>query len=133
MFQKELEKRGIEDVKDLDALEETKQSTSQRVTTPPPSFRDDYDVPPQLQMSRELNSEGLEGLIPRATQLVQLGVSFFLAFGPFILAVIVAFAAVNAVFGDLFIHGGSPSVSPPPQYDPNELLSEPTVDPMIPM
>jgi len=38
----------------------------------------------------------------------------------------------SQVFGDLFVHSGT-ATSLPIYYDPNELLSEPTVDPMIPM
>ncbi|KAL4435868.1 hypothetical protein ABPG77_000630 [Micractinium sp. CCAP 211/92] len=101
---------------------------------PPPSFRpDDDEVPPQLAKSRALNSEGLEGFLPRAWELLKLGGSFFLAFAPFILAVSLAFAAIYFVFGDAFVHGGSPTASPPPYYDPDLLLAEPTADPMVPL
>jgi len=124
MFKKELEKRRINSVDDI------KDTPTTKTTTPPPLFQNDD----QLERSRKLNSEGLEGLIPRASALVQLGLSFFLAFGPFIIAVILASAAIYAVFGDNLIHGGRPSSSfSPPQYDPLELLNEPTVDPMVPM
>jgi hypothetical protein len=141
-FKRELERRSIGSIDDLG---EDKASTSfsaggvdasqRRATTPPPRFasKGDDEVPPQLRKSRELNSEGLEGLIPRASELLKLGVSFFLAFGPFILGVVLAFGLIYSVFGDAFVHSGSPSVSSPPVYDPQELLNEPTVDPMIPM
>ncbi|KAL4535173.1 hypothetical protein Ndes2526B_g06078 [Nannochloris sp. 'desiccata'] len=126
MFKKELKKRRINTVDDI------KDTPNTKTTTPPPLFQN--DTTDQLERSRKLNSEGLEGLIPRASALVQLGLSFFLAFGPFIIAVILASAAIYAVFGDNFVHGGTPSSSfSPPQYDPLELLNEPTVDPMIPM
>lgn len=36
------------------------------------------------------------------------------------------------VFGDSFVHGGSPSSGPPPYIDPDLLLSEQTVDAMVP-
>lgn len=39
----------------------------------------------------------LQGLIPRASQLLQLGATVFLAFGPFILAVLLTFAALYGV------------------------------------
>lgn len=101
---------------------------------PPPSFRADEDeVPPQLAKSRALNSEGLEGFLPRAWELLKLGGSFFLAFAPFILAVSLAFSAIYFVFGDAFVHGGSPAAGPPPYYDPDLLLAEPTADPMVPL
>lgn len=129
MFQRELEKRNIRNIEDI----------QDSPTTPgviaPPSFAAgaDPDDDSQLQRSRELNSEGLEGLIPRGSQLLQLGASFFLAFGPFILFVLLSFGAVYSVFGDLFVHSGSPSSGVPQYIDPMDLLSEPTVDPMIPM
>ncbi|KAL4458760.1 hypothetical protein ABPG75_013625 [Micractinium tetrahymenae] len=102
---------------------------------PPPSFRDgdDGEVPPQLAKSRALNSEGLEGFLPRAWELLKLGGSFFLAFSPFILAVSLTFGAIYFVFGDAFVHGGSPAAGPPPYYDPDLLLAEPTADPMVPL
>lgn len=36
------------------------------------------------------------------------------------------------VFGDSFVHGGRPGSGPPPYVDPQELLSESTVDPYVP-
>jgi hypothetical protein len=74
-----------------------------------------------------------EGLIPRVTELVKLGGSFFLAFGPFIVGVALAFACVYAVFGSSFVHSGRPSAGPPTYIDPIELLNEPTIDPMVPL
>lgn len=131
MFQRELEKRNISRIEDI------KESPG---VIAPPSFaagtlgsHEDQDEDSQLERSRNLNSEGLEGLIPRGSQLLQLGASFFLAFGPFILFVLVSFGAVYSIFGDLFVHTGSPSAGVPQYIDPMELLSEPTVDPMIPM
>lgn len=129
MFQRELEKRNISSIDDI------KDSPRGRDVVAPPAFASelDQDDSSQLQRSRELNSEGLEGLIPRGSQLLQLGASFFLAFGPFILFVLVSFGAVYSLFGDLFVHSGSPSSGVPQYIDPMDLLSEPTVDPMIPM
>ena len=66
----------------------------------------------------------MQGFLPRATELLKLGLSFFLAFGPFILVVSLAFGGIYAVFGDAFVHGGSPSVGPPTYYDPDLLLAE---------
>jgi hypothetical protein len=71
-------------------------------------------------------------LIPRATELLKLGGSVFLAFAPFIVAISLAFWGIFAVFGDQFVHGGASGTGPPPYVDPQELLSEPTVDPYIP-
>ena len=130
MFQKEIEKRNISSIEDI------QEPPARQGVIAPPSFSggadpaDDYS---QLERSRNFNSEGLEGLVPRGSQLLQLGASFFLAFGPFILFVLLSFGAVYSVFGDLFVHSGSPSSGIPQYVDPMDLLSEPTVDPMIPM
>lgn len=93
MFKKELERRRINSVDDIKDKPSNKTKTG--TSTPPPLFQN--DVPEQLERSRKLNSEGLEGLIPRASALVKLGLSFFLAFGPFIIAVILASGAIYAV------------------------------------
>lgn len=74
-----------------------------------------------------------QGFLPRAWELLKLGGSFFLAFAPFIIAVALAFSAIYFVFGDAFVHGGSPAAGPPPYYDPDLLLAEPTADPMVPL
>ncbi|KAI8108081.1 hypothetical protein M9434_006111 [Picochlorum sp. BPE23] len=129
LFRKELEKRNISSLEDI----KDPQATVRPSVLPPPAFASSKTEDDQLQRSRNLNSEGLEGLIPRASQLLQLGASFAFAFGPFILFVLVAFGLVYSVFGDLFVHSGSPSAGVPQYIDPMELLSEPTVDPMIPM
>lgn len=100
-------------------------------TQPPPSFPRDPETPSQLEKSRALNSEGLEGLIPRGSVLIRLGLSFTLAFGPFILAVALAFGGLYAVFGDAFIHSGTAGAGPPPYIDPDLLLNEPTADPTV--
>lgn len=94
---------------------------------PPPS-----ELMGQRERSMAMVTEGLEGLIPRASQLVKLGGSVFLAFVPFIAAISVAFAGIYAVMGDSFVHGGDSRSGLPAYVDPAELLSEPTVDPYIP-
>lgn len=75
----------------------------------------------------------VQGLIPRGSELLKLGLSFFLAFIPFILVISLAFGGIYAVFGDSFVHGGAPSSGPPPYIDPDMLLAEPTADPMVPL
>lgn len=74
----------------------------------------------------------VQGLIPRASELLKLGGSVFLAFVPFILAISLAFGGIYALFGEHFVHGGDSSYSRPAYIDPETLLSEPTVDPYIP-
>lgn len=97
IFRKELQKRNINSIDDI--KEEESEPKRRGNVVPPPSFSNDAvnDPPPQLQRSRELNSEGLEGLIPRGSQLLQLGISFFLAFGPFILFVVISFTLLYGV------------------------------------
>jgi hypothetical protein len=97
MFRKELERRKMSGSFD-DIQEERTEGSRPSTVIPPPSFNSDNETD-QLQRSRQLNSEGLEGLIPRGSQLLQLGASFFLAFGPFIAIVLLSFAAVYSVCG----------------------------------
>eukprot|EP00891_Asterochloris_glomerata_P008170 jgi/Astpho2/8170/Aster-x0800 len=114
-------------------------STSDREQLPPaPGFADDRrqgaDIPPQLQKSRQLQSEGLEGLLPRLAELAKLGGRFFLAFLPAVLIISGLFTGIYAIWGQNFIHYGSARRNAPPPYvDPWDLLNEPTMDPMIPL
>ncbi|KAJ8572438.1 hypothetical protein K7X08_008949 [Anisodus acutangulus] len=79
----------------------------------------------QREQSMALNSEGLEGLIPRAKLLLTLGGTFFLAFWPLILVTIAAFSALYLYFGPSFVHFASNrSTDPPPYIDPYVLLEE---------
>ena len=97
----------------------------------------------QLERSRKLNSEGLEGLIPRGLQLITLGLSSVLAFWPFILGIAVLFTVTFELYGSDFIHDGesynygpssrSQAARGVPEYVvPEGLLAAPTVDPMVP-
>ncbi|KAG0530179.1 hypothetical protein BDA96_05G163100 [Sorghum bicolor] len=79
----------------------------------------------QRQRSMALNSEGLEGLVPRAKLLLSLGGTFFLAFGPLILVTVSLFAGLYVYFGPSFVHDASKTpVSVPPYIDPYELLED---------
>lgn len=79
----------------------------------------------QRERSMELNSEGLEGLIPRAKILLTLGGSFFLAFWPLILVTVASFSAVYIYFGPKFLHDASTRQVYLPQYvDPYALLED---------
>lgn len=109
-------------------------SAPRRRSPPPVSYAQVKEVSAdesQRDKSMALVNEGLEGLIPRATELIKLGGSFFLAFGPFLLGVAVLFLSVYAVFGENFIHSGRANQGPPPYIDPMELLSERTVDEFV--
>jgi hypothetical protein len=74
-----------------------------------------------------------QGLVPRASELLKLGGSFFLGFGPLILGITGLALALYLTFGEHFLHGGATSMRPPPYVDPYELLGAPTVDPMVPL
>ncbi|XVF01418.1 hypothetical protein REPUB_Repub04eG0087400 [Reevesia pubescens] len=79
----------------------------------------------QRERSMQLNSEGLEGLVPRAKLLLTLGGTFFLSFWPWILSTIAFFSALYLYFGPSFIHdGNNTSVSPPQYIDPYALLED---------
>ena len=64
----------------------------------------------------------IQGLVPRAKELLKLGFSFFLAFGPLILGIGGLAAVLYLTFGEQFVHGGRTGVSVPPYVDPYELL-----------
>ncbi|KAK9908275.1 hypothetical protein WJX75_005342 [Coccomyxa subellipsoidea] len=126
LFLKELKRRG------LSSRKTESESTARTTTSAPPSPPNEVQRS-QLEVSRALNSEGLEGLIPRAKELLKLGLSFFLAFGPLILAFVGLAATLYFLFGNQFIHGGRSSMGVPQYVDPYELLGQPTVDPMVPL
>ena len=145
-FQRELQKRNINSIDDIPATTAKPPSASSSTPDayiPPPMFasgfgpkdeeEDDGVGGDQLARSRRIGSEGLDGLIPRGSQLLTLGATSFLAFGPFILFVLVSFGAVWFVWGDLFVHGGTVSSGVPTYYDPYDLLAEPGAERMIPM
>lgn len=79
----------------------------------------------QRERSMALNSEGLEGLIPRAKLLLTLGGTYFLAFWPLILVTVASFSAVYIYFGPKFVHDATTRQVYLPQYvDPYALLED---------
>ncbi|KAK1431241.1 hypothetical protein QVD17_14557 [Tagetes erecta] len=79
----------------------------------------------QREKSMALNSEGLEGLIPRAKVLLTLGGTFVVAFWPLILVTVASFSAVYLYFGPKFVHDASTRQVYLPRYvDPYELLED---------
>jgi hypothetical protein len=88
----------------------------------------------QLKKSRALQNEGLEGFPTRAGELLKLGFTSFISFGPLIAVFSVLFVCTYLLMGSDFIHGGDEIASRPPPYVPPEaLLAEPTVDKMVPL
>ncbi|CAN0920870.1 hypothetical protein LINGRAHAP2_LOCUS32309 [Linum grandiflorum] len=93
----------------------------------------DKSLSNQRERSMALNSEGLEGLIPRARVLLTTGGTFFLGFGPLILVTVGVFSALYLIFGSSFVHDGSATpVSPPPYIDPYALLEEERISAIAP-
>ncbi|XP_020572240.1 uncharacterized protein LOC110019051 [Phalaenopsis equestris] len=87
----------------------------------------------QREVSMALNSEGIEGLIPRAKLLLTIGGTFFLGFWPLILITVSAFAALYFYFGPTFVHDASKiSASPPPYIEPYELLKDERISELAP-
>ncbi|XXG48944.1 hypothetical protein AAC387_Pa02g3260 [Persea americana] len=83
------------------------------------------DLANQRERSMALNSEGLEGLIPRAKLLLTLGGTFSLGFWPLILVTVTFFSALYFYFGPSFVHDASKTpVAPPPYIDPYKLLED---------
>jgi hypothetical protein len=85
----------------------------------------------QRERSMRLVSEGLDGLLPRARELLLLGGSVFLGFLPAMLIFSLVFTGIFSVFGDNFVHGGRQGALPT-YVDPEQLLAEPTVDRFVP-
>lgn len=87
----------------------------------------DGNMRSQLDASRALNSEGLEGLPARALELIKLGATFYLPLWPFALAAVTITLGLYLVLGSGFIHPGrtySDGLQPPSYIDPYELLAE---------
>ncbi|KAK4777561.1 hypothetical protein SAY87_017748 [Trapa incisa] len=140
LFMKELRRRGMAPTS---ILEETKRvndgsdeefqgerdfSRRNAVSTEP-----ETNLTNQREQSMALNSEGLEGLIPRARLLLTLGSTFFLGFGPLILVTVAFFSGLYLYFGQAFIHDASSMQISAPQYiDPYALLEEERISQMIP-
>lgn len=134
LFMKELKRRGMSPASLLE--EKTKsgyvgQETTSReedggfsranaVSTNP-----ERNLTNQREKSMALNSEGLEGLIPRARLLLTLGGTFFLGFWPLILITFAFFSTLYLYFGPNFVHDASNTRVTPPEYiDPYQLLEE---------
>ncbi|CAH8283257.1 unnamed protein product [Eruca vesicaria subsp. sativa] len=138
---KELKRRGmtptslLQDYEvDVDEIKtsgkETRNSSSKTTATTTPPF--DQSLLNQRERSLALNSEGLEGLIPRARILLTIGGTFFLAFWPLMVLTLGAFSALYLYFGADFVHDGSRTpVSPPPYIDPYALLEDERINPRL--
>ena len=91
----------------------------------------------QLERTRQMQAEGLEGLPGRAGPLLRLGSTFFLGFAPLIAVVVGGFALLFQLYGDDFVHMGASTadggVATAPRIDPYALLAEESADgPRVP-
>ncbi|CAL9218340.1 unnamed protein product [Arabidopsis halleri] len=139
LFMKELKRRGmtptslLQDYEvDQDEIKTGKETgNTSKATATTPAF--DKSLLNQRERSLALNSEGLEGLIPRARILLTIGGTFFLGFWPLIVLTLGAFSALYLYFGADFVHDGSRTpVSPPPYIDPYALLEDERISGMDP-
>ncbi|CAM8977242.1 unnamed protein product [Rhodiola kirilowii] len=143
LFMKELRRRGMTPTSLLEErkrgnigidedpeLKEKDRGASMRRTV---STNFEPNLSDQRERSMSLNSEGLEGLIPRAKLLLTLGGTFFLAFRPLILATVGIFSALYFYFGTTFIHDGTDKPASIPQYvDPYTLLEDERINQTAP-
>ncbi|KAK9840102.1 hypothetical protein WJX74_003360 [Apatococcus lobatus] len=140
LFMKELRRRGMQnsDGSNKQSADRGSRGPSTSTSAPdrPPTMRGrgrpvDSPPPSQLDISRQLNSEGLEGLPARASLLLRLGGTFFLGFLPVILVVALIFGGIYLFEGSRFIHGGRQS-SMPEFINPDILLAEPGAERRVP-
>ena len=91
------------------------------------------DVVVSAASLRSLTLADAAGRPTRAGELLKLGFTSFISFGPLIAVFSVLFVGTYLLMGSDFIHGGDQLASRPPPYVPPEaLLAEPTVDRMVP-
>ncbi|CAN1760753.1 hypothetical protein LINPERHAP1_LOCUS7651 [Linum perenne] len=91
---KELRRRGMTPAS---LLEESKKGAGVGAKRNAVQTEIDKGLSNQRERSMALNSEGLEGLIPRARVLLTTGGTFFLGFGPLILVTVGFFSALYLV------------------------------------
>lgn len=141
LFMKELKRRGINptslleegdgggSIGSMESEEESRGGRDERIGRTKrngvASAEPDMAVSNQRERSMSLNSEGLEGLIPRAKLLLTIGGTFFLGFWPLILITLGLFLALYIYLGPSFVHDASKvPVLPPPYIDPYTLLED---------
>ncbi|KAJ8764769.1 hypothetical protein K2173_009169 [Erythroxylum novogranatense] len=144
LFMKELKRRGMTPTSSLEEtnsgsyglgdemnLGEEDRGFSKRNAVSTNQKEIDQHLPNQRQQSMALNSEGLEGLIPRAKLLLTIGGTFFLGFWPLILGTLAFFCGLYFYFGPAFFHDATSTVSPPPYVDPYALLEDERISSQI--
>ncbi|XP_004289708.1 PREDICTED: uncharacterized protein LOC101309594 [Fragaria vesca subsp. vesca] len=142
LFMKELRRRGMSPTSLLEEAERTEHGINDERGKEDRGFSSrnavstevEKSLANQRERSMQLNSEGLEGLIPRGRLLLTLGGTFFLAFWPFIVISVALFAALYLYFGPTFIHDANNRlpISPPQYIDPYELLEDDRISQIAP-
>ncbi|KAM1106531.1 hypothetical protein ACFX13_003463 [Malus domestica] len=141
LFMKELRRRGMNPTSLLEERERTEYGMNDEMRNEDRGFSArnavsteiEKSLANQRERSMQLNSEGLEGLIPRARLLLTIGGTFFLGFWPLILITVALFSALYLYFGSTFVHDGSSSQISPLQYiDPYELLEDERISQIAP-
>lgn len=138
LFMKELKRRGmtptslLEDYEVDDEVKVGMETGGSSMRNAAPSTFD-QSLSNQRERSMALNSEGLEGLIPRAKLLLTIGGTFFLGFWPLIIITVGLFSALYLYFGADFVHDASRTPISPPQYvDPYALLEDGRISEIAP-
>ncbi|KAL4581086.1 hypothetical protein LXL04_017295 [Taraxacum kok-saghyz] len=131
LFMKELKRRGMTPTSLLEETRSTPENIIYKEEDGGFSNRNavstdlEKTLSNQRDRSMALNSEGLEGLIPRAKLLLTLGGTYFLAFWPLIFVTVASFSAVYIYFGPKFVHDANTRQVYLPQYvDPYALLED---------
>ncbi|KAJ1697035.1 hypothetical protein LUZ63_005547 [Rhynchospora breviuscula] len=129
LFMKELKRRGMTpgSLLEKDMEEEAEAGTDSKAGPKRPDSGVEFEkeISDQRKRSMALNSEGLEGLIPRAKLLLSIGSTFFLGFWPLITLTFGVFAILYFYFGPSFVHDASKTpISAPPYIDPYSLLED---------
>ncbi|KAG4907684.1 hypothetical protein AAZX31_20G123700 [Glycine max] len=143
LFMKELKRRGMTPTSLLDDYKQSDYGLDEEVYVNEEdrgfpkrkavSTNVERSLDNQRERSMALNSEGLEGLIPRAKLLLTIGGTFFLGFGPLILIIVATFSALYFYFGPTFVHDASKMAISPPQYvDPYALLEDERISQIAP-
>ncbi|PON86832.1 tubulin alpha-6 chain [Trema orientale] len=141
LFMKELRRRGMTPTSLLEDTNKTEYGVNDETSKEARAFSQrnavstevEKNLSNQRERSMMLNSEGLEGLIPRAKLLLTIGGTFFLGFWPLIIITIASFSALYFYFGPAFVHDASETPIPPPQYvDPYALLEEERISTIAP-
>ncbi|KAH1230910.1 hypothetical protein GmHk_10G030258 [Glycine max] len=143
LFMKELKRRGMTPTSLLDDYKQSDYGLDEEVYVNEEdrgfpkrkavSTNVERSLDNQRERSMALNSEGLEGLVPRAKLLLTIGGTFFLGFGPLILIIVATFSALYFYFGPTFVHDASKMAISPPQYvDPYALLEDERISQIAP-